>query len=141
MGQQRVDVVNNHDVVTGTIEWPTIKNTRITLFDLMDLLKQGLPPQVVAHWYDLTTAEIDAVMQFMKAYEAEIEQSYATANARAAAQRGYWEAKNRDVLARDFHHLPPPPNADARWFALREKLITARKKLVEQLNGTHADPH
>jgi uncharacterized protein (DUF433 family) len=141
MGQQHTDVTNSRHVVTGTIDWPTIKNTRVTLFDLMDHFKQGLPPQVVAQWYNLTPAEMDAVMQFLKEHEVEIERSYAAANARAAAQRHYWEAKNRDVLARDFHQFPPPPNADARWFALRDKLIAARKKLTEQPNGTHADPH
>jgi hypothetical protein len=97
----------------------------------MDHLKQGLPSQVVAEWYNLTPTEMDAVMQFLKEHEAEIERSYAAANARAAAQRRYWEAKNRDVLARDVRQVPPPPNADARWFALRDKLIAARKKLID----------
>jgi hypothetical protein len=47
--QQHTDSVHTSPIITGTIEWPTIKNTRMTLFDLMDHLKQGLPPYFVAH--------------------------------------------------------------------------------------------
>jgi hypothetical protein len=118
-----------------------IKNTLVALFDLMDPLKQGLPPHFVAHWYHLTSEEMDEVMQFLKAYEAEIEPSYAAANARAAAQRRYWEARNRHVLTSDVSQLPLPSHADAHWLALRDTLLAAKKRCVEQLNGTHVDPH
>jgi len=84
---------------------------------------------------------MDEVMQFLKAHEADIERSYAAANARAAAQRSYWEARNRHVLTTDVSQLPLPSRADARWLALRDTLQAARKKCVEQSNGTHADPH
>jgi hypothetical protein len=118
---------------------PTVKNTRVTLFDLMDHLKQGLPPHFVAHWYHLTAEEMDKVMQFLKAHEAEIERSYAAA--RAAAQRRYWEARNRHVLTSDVSQLLLPSHADARWLALRDTLLAARKKCVGRSNGAHADPH
>ena len=84
---------------------------------------------------------MDEVMQFLKAHEAEIEQAYAAANVRATAQRRAWEARNRHVLTSDVSQLPPPSHADARWLALRDTLIAAREKCVEQPNGTHADPH
>ena len=140
MSQQRTDLTNN-PVVTGTIDWPTIKNTRVTFFDLMDHLKQGLPPQFVAHWYCLTAEEMDAVMHFLTKHETEIERSYAAANTRAAAQHHYWEEKNRHLLARDLNQLPPPPDADARWFTLRDKLLAARKKLAEKPYGTDEAAH
>ena len=31
MSQQHIDSVHHSPIVTGTIEWPTIKNTRVTL--------------------------------------------------------------------------------------------------------------
>jgi hypothetical protein len=113
----------------------------VTLFDLMDHLKQGLPPHFLARWHHLTSEEMDEVMQFLKAHEAEIEQSYAAANARAAAQWRYGEARNRHVLTSDVSQLPLPSYADARWLALHDALLAARKKCVGQPNGTHADPH
>src|SRR5262249_33732086 len=125
----------------GTIEWSSIKNTRVTLFDLIDHLKQGLPPHFVAYWYHLTSEEMDEVMQFLQAHEAEIERSYAAAKARATAQRRYWEARNRQVRTSNVSQLPPPSHADARWLALHDRLLTARKKCVEQSNSTQADPH
>ena len=51
--QQPTGSVHTSPIVTGTIEWPTIKNTQLTLFDLMDHLKQGLPPRFLAHWHHL----------------------------------------------------------------------------------------
>src|SRR5262252_2724536 len=98
MKPQGTDRATNHTVVTGTMAWPTIKNTRVTLFDLMDHLKQGLPPQFVAYWYQLTAEEMDEVMHFLTAHEAAIAQAYAAANTRAAEARRYWEARNREVL-------------------------------------------
>jgi hypothetical protein len=84
---------------------------------------------------------MDEVMQFLKAHEAEIERSYAAANARAAAQRRYWEARNRHVLTSDMSQLPLPSHADVRWLALRDALLAAREKCIEWPNGTHAAPH
>jgi hypothetical protein len=84
---------------------------------------------------------MDEVMQFLKAHGAEIERSYVAANARAAAQRRCWEARNRHVLTSDVSQLPLPSHADAHWLALRDTLLAARKKCVEQPNGTHAAPY
>ena len=83
--QQPTGSVHTSPIVTGTIEWPTIKNTQLTLFDLMDHLQQGLPSHFLAPCHHLTLEEMDEVMQFLTAHEAAIEQSYAPANARAAA--------------------------------------------------------
>jgi hypothetical protein len=83
---------------------------------------------------------MDEVMQFLKALEAEIERSYAAANARAAAQRRYWEARNRHVLTRDVSQLTLPSHVDTRWLALRDTWLAARGKCEEQPNGMHADP-
>jgi uncharacterized protein (DUF433 family) len=141
MNQQKRDRIHNPQVVTGTLTWPTIKHTRLTLFDLMDHLKQGLPPHFVASWYGLTGEEMDEVMHFLTEHETAIEQAYAAANARAAAERHAWEAKNRAVLARDLSQLPPPPDADGHWLALRKKLIAARKTLAESSHSTDADAH
>jgi uncharacterized protein (DUF433 family) len=141
MKPQGTDIATNHAVVTGTMAWPTIKNTRVTLFDLMDHLKQGLPPQFVAYWYQLTAEEMDEVMHFLTAHEAAIAQAYAAANTRAAEARRYWEARNREVLATDFCQTPPPLEADVHWLALRDKLIAARKTLAETPNGSDAAPH
>jgi hypothetical protein len=113
----------------------------VTLFDLIDHLKQGLPPHFLAHWHHLTSEEMDEVMQFLKAHEAEIERSYAAANARAAALCRYWEDRKRHGLTSDVSQLPLPSHADARWLALRDVLLVTRKKCVEQSNGAHADPH
>jgi hypothetical protein len=141
MDQQGIDITNKHQVVTGILAWPTIKHTRLTLFDLMDHLKQGLPPHFVAHWYGLTIEEMDDVMHFLKIHETAIEQAYAAANARAAEERQYWEEKNRGVLTKNLSQLSPPPEVNGHWLALREKLVAASKKLSEPSHNADADAH
>src|SRR5215813_15011966 len=41
----------------------------------------------------------------------------------------YWEARNRHVLTSNVSQLPLPSHADARWLALRDMLLAARKKI------------
>jgi hypothetical protein len=100
-----------------------------------------MSPVLSQDWHHLTSEEMDGVMQFLKAHEAEIERSYAAANARASAQCRYWEDRNRHGLTSDVSQLPLPSHADARRLALRDALLAAREKCVEQPNGAHADPH
>lgn len=132
MNQQESDAAIINPVVTGTIKWPTIKNRRLTLFDLMDQLKEGLPPHFVANWYRLTSAEMEEVLRFLKEHETEIEQAYAEANAYAEEQRQYWTARNRSLTERDISQFPPPPDSDPRLFAAWEKLVAIRQAANER---------
>lgn len=140
MNQQQLDAPINNPIVTGTMQWPTIKNTRLTLFDLMDQLKQGLPPQDVANWYHLRAAEMNEVMRFLAEHAAELEQAYAEANAYAEEQRRYWTERNRHLLERDISQFPPPPGSDPRLFAAWEKLVALKRADARNRNGANEDP-
>lgn len=137
MNQQQSDAPINNPVVTGSIKWPTIKNRRLTLFDLMDQLKEGLPPHFVANWYHLTAAEMDEALRFLQEHAAEIEQAYAEANTHAEEQRQYWTERNRRLLERDISQFPPPPGSDPRLFAAWEKLVAIRQAEARAKNGQH----
>jgi len=140
MNNQKSDFAINNPVVTGTIKWPTIKNRRLTLFDLMDQLKEGLPPHFVANWYHLTVQEMDEVMRFLKDHEVEIEEAYAEANVYADEQRQYWTERNRHLTERDISQFPPPPDADPRIFAAWEKLVAMKQAMAQSKNGQHENP-
>jgi len=140
MNQQELDIQIDNPVVTGTIQWPTIKNTRLTLFDLMDQLKQGLPPHYVANWYQLSDAEMDEVMRFLAEHADEIEQAYADANAYAEEQRRYWTERNRPLLERDISQFPPPPGSDPRILAAWERLAARRASDMGKTNGRNENP-
>jgi uncharacterized protein (DUF433 family) len=140
MEQPSANTTNNHSVVTGTLEWPTIKNTRLTLFDLMDQLKQGLPPHYVADWHQLSRAEMDEVMRFLAEHSVAIEAAYAAANAAAEEQRRYWTERNRSLLERDISQFPPPPGSDPRRVAAWEKLVAHKAAQARQQNGHHENP-
>jgi uncharacterized protein (DUF433 family) len=140
MDQQPFDAPISNAVVTGTIRWPTIKNTRLTLFDLMDQLRQGLPPEFVANWYHLSAAEMDEAMRFLAEHTAELEQAYAEANADAEEQRRYWTERNRPLLERDISQFPPPPGSDPRLFAAWEKLVALKRANARSQNGANENP-
>jgi len=140
MNQQHMDAPINNPIVTGTIQWPTIKNTRLTLFDLMDQLKEGLAPHYVANWYHLSTSEMDEVMRFLAEHTAELEQAYAEANAYAEEQRRYWTERNQPLLERDISQFPPPPGSDPRLFAAWEKLVALRHLELQKKNGRNENP-
>ena len=140
MEQQSANTPNHPSVVTGTLQWPTIKNTRLALFDLMDQLKQGLPPHYVADWYHLSAAEMDEVMGFLAEHAVEVEAAYAAANAVAEEQRHYWTERNRSLLERDISQFPPPPGSDPRRFAAWEKLVASKAAQAHQQNGHHENP-
>ena len=137
MNQLNSDFPINNAVVTGTIKWPTIKNKRLTLFDLMDQLKQGLSPHFVADWYQLTGEEMNEVLRFLKEHEAEIEQSYAEANAYADEQRKFWTEQNRHLTERDISQFPPPPDSSPQTFAAWEKLVAMKQAMTQSNNGKH----
>src|SRR2546428_4271846 len=139
MNRQQSNAPINNPVVTGTIEWPTIKNTRLTLFDLMDQLKEGLPPHFVANWYHLTTAEMDEVMRFLKEHEAEIERAYAEANAYAEEQRRYWTERNLPFLEGVICKTPPPPGSDPRIFSAWKKPVSIKRAEAQSKDGHYVN--
>ncbi|NCS05060.1 MAG: DUF433 domain-containing protein [Microcystis aeruginosa G13-11] len=45
----------------------TIAGTRITLYDVIDLLKADYPPKLIRDTFNLTDAQIDAALSYIEA--------------------------------------------------------------------------
>lgn len=109
-------------VITG--RGPSIKGTRLTIYSLMEYLKDGWTPKHTAQWFNLTPEEMDGVMAYIKANEAELEKDYAEVMRRAEEERIYWTERNK---GRDDHsNAKPPANykiaiARARLAALKQQ--------------------
>lgn len=82
-------------------EWGlTIAGTRITLYDVMDYLTADYPAKLIREKLCLTDAQIDAAIAYIKAHQTEVEAEYQQVLQIAAADRRYWEERNREHFAR-----------------------------------------
>jgi uncharacterized protein (DUF433 family) len=93
-------------IIVQTPRGPSIKGTRLTIYHLMEYLKDGWTPKHTAQWFDLTPEEMDEVMAYLKANEAKLEEKYAEVMRRAEEERIYWTERNKD---RDDHSQAKPP--------------------------------
>jgi uncharacterized protein (DUF433 family) len=111
---------NQPDIVVRTERGLTISGTRITLYDVMDYLKAKYPSKFIRDAFNLTDQQIDAVLAYIDAHQAEVEAEYQEVLQIAAENRQYWEAYNRDRFAK----IAVAPQT--RYEAVRAKLHARR---------------
>lgn len=99
----------------------TIEGTRITLYDIMDYLKQDWPSKLIRDWLDISDGQVRAALEYIAQHRSEVEAEYAQVLKDAEEIRQYWEERNRERLAQ-IAALPPKPGQEA----IRAKLA-ARK--------------
>jgi len=83
-----------------------IAGTRVTLYDVMDYLHAGWPPKLIQNWLPLSAEQLDCALSYIEAHRSEVEQEYQTVLQIAQDNRQYWEARNRERLAK-IAALPP----------------------------------
>ena len=99
----------------------TVAGTRITLYDILTYLKADWPQHLIEQWLNLTAAQMTAAMDYIATHRESIETEYQLVVQHAAANRQYWEARNRERLDQ-IAQMPPKPGTEA----IRAKL-QARK--------------
>ena len=114
----------NNGIIVHTGRGPSIKGTRLTIYSLMEYLKDGWMPKHTAQWFNLTPEEMDAVLAYLKANEAELEAGYAEVMRRAEEERVYWTERNKD---RDDHSHAKPP-ADYKIAIGRARLAALKQE-------------
>lgn len=90
----------------------TVAGTRVTLYDVLAHLKAEWPVHLMQHWLNLSAEQLDAALTYINTHRDEVEAEYRQVLDHAAANRQYWEARNKERLAR-IAQLPPPPDAEA----------------------------
>jgi uncharacterized protein (DUF433 family) len=98
----------------------SIAGTRITLYDILDYLKQDWSPQWIQTWFDLSDHQIQAVMDYIEQHREEVEAEYQEVLREAEENRQYWEERNRELLAR-VASMPPPTGKEAIWTKLQAR--------------------
>jgi len=122
--QSLSETVTPQPTVIRTNRGLSIAGTRITLYSLLDYLHAGWPPHLIRDEFNLTDHQITEVMKYIETHGDEVETEYQAVLQQAEENRQYWEARNKERLAR-IAALPPKPGQEE----LRAKLQAAKEKL------------
>lgn len=101
----------------------SIAGTRITLYDVMDYVTAGYPPEFIQRMLSLTEEQTAAALAYIEAHRAEVEEEYRLVLREAEELRLYYEEQNRELIEK-ISKLPPKPGREAAW----EKLQAQKAK-------------
>ncbi len=109
----------------------TIDGTRITLYDLMDLITKDWPADEIRAVYpQLSDEQFQVALEYIAAHRDEVDAEYQTVLQIAAENRRYWEERNRERFAQ-IAALPPKPGTEH----LRAKLAEWKARLARENPG------
>jgi uncharacterized protein (DUF433 family) len=117
-----VSASNGQAAIIRTERGLAIAGTRITLYDVMDYVKE-YPPKFIRGLFDLTEEQVNAALSYIEANWTEVEAEYQQVLQEAEELRQYYEAQNRELIAQ-IAAQPPKPGTEAAW----EKLRAAQAK-------------
>lgn len=103
----------------------TIDGTRITLYDLMDLITGNWPIEEIRATYpQLTDEQFQVAMDYIATHRAEVDAEYQTVLQIATENRRYWEKRNHERFTQ-IAALPPKPGQEK----IRQRLAELKKEL------------
>ena len=111
---------NGKAAIIRTERGLTISGTRITLYDVIDFLKAQYPPKLIRDTFNLTDAQINAALSYIKDRQIQVEAEYQEVLQTREEIRQYWEERNHDRLAR-IATMPRKPGQEAIWAKLEEQ--------------------
>jgi uncharacterized protein (DUF433 family) len=106
----------------------TISGTRVTLYALMDYLREDWAEQDIRTWLNLTEEQLRVALDYIAAHREAVEAEYAEVVQASEARRRYWEERLREHLA---NHPPAPPTPEKA--ALYAKLAEQRAQTLRDL--------
>lgn len=77
----------------------SIAGTRITLYQIMDYVKGGQPPEIIRDHFRLTIRQTEEVLTYIEQHRAEVETEYQHILQQAEAHRQYWQQRNAQRFA------------------------------------------
>ena len=91
-----------NQTVTRTAAGLTIKDSRLTLFAIMDEIREGNSLKNVRDLYELTDEEMLDILDYIHLHKEEVEKEYRSVLKSAEENRNYWEEKNREQLGKAY---------------------------------------
>ena len=77
----------------------TIAGTRITLYQIMDYIKDNESPEVIRDHFHLTIKQTSDVMNYIHTHYDEVEKEYERILKQSEDNRKYWSERNRERFA------------------------------------------
>ena len=114
------------NIIVRTSRGLTIAGTRITLYTIMDHLKDEWPTHLIQDWFNLTDEQIQGALAYIEAHQEEVEAEYQQVLKEAAETEQYWREYNREHLAK-VAAMPPPPGQEK----VRAKLRARKMKWAQ----------
>ncbi|HZS44328.1 MAG TPA: DUF433 domain-containing protein [Blastocatellia bacterium] len=105
-------------LIVETERGPSIAGTRITVFSVMDSLKDGQSRDLIKQLFLITDEQLSAVVEYIAANKEEIEKEYTEIVARSAKRRDVYEQ-----IFRKRSSFPPNMPAAERRKILRQRLM------------------
>lgn len=105
-----------------------VKGKRITLYLIMDFLKDGWPPHLLRDQLLLTEEEMQYVVDYIAANRESFEAEYEEVVKQAAERERYWRARQEALQKRLDERPGPPPNLSPEQAAAWSRLAALRKK-------------
>lgn len=87
-----------NQTITRTAAGLTIKDSRLTLYALMDEIREGNSLKNVRDLYELTDEEMLDILDYIHLHKEEVEKEYRSVLKAAEENRKYWEEKNQEQL-------------------------------------------
>jgi predicted house-cleaning noncanonical NTP pyrophosphatase (MazG superfamily) len=87
---------------------------------VIDLLKAQYPPKLIRDTFNLTDAQINVALSYIKENQIEVEAEYQEVLQTREEIRQYWEERNRERLAR-IAAMSRQPGKEAIWAKLEEQ--------------------
>ncbi len=78
----------------------TISGSRISLYDVMDLLRADYPPKLIRDRFNLTDEEINVALVYISDHPVEVEAEYQEILKTREEIYQYWQDKNREHFER-----------------------------------------
>jgi hypothetical protein len=91
----------NHTVVR-TEQGLTVKGARLTLYYIMDSIKENNSLKNVRDIYELTDEEMLDILDYIHLHKEEVEKEYQEVLQSAERNRQYWEEHNREVMGKTY---------------------------------------
>lgn len=118
------ETINKQTTVIRTDRGLSVSGTRITLYAIMDFIKDGWASHLIRDWFGLTDRQISDVMKYIDTYREQVEAEYKLVLKQAEEDEKYWREHNREHFVKAAS-LPPKPGYEH----IRAKLQSAKLRL------------
>lgn len=102
----------------------TIAGTRLTLYDILDYLRQQWSPARIQQWFRLNDTQIADIMEYIDQQRWEVEAEYREVLEYTETKQQYWMGQNRSLRERQ------PTSSKGRaefWATLRKRQLERRQ--------------